>query len=268
MKYIIYFTIAILLFSCKKEVIAPTTISEEKISVEAKLKSIEIYGFTYHLIYDSITGKLTKTWWERMGYVSEITTYTHSSNRIFIGDNLVAKLIPNTKQIKSIYSIDPVSNNQSIYYSLYYFQNKIIVFNENNRDDCVNNDYVYGNGNCLRFRSVYTFLVGNYWLFVSNDTIKYTYDNLLNNKFAPLQQSFNETESAPLPPTYFLGLDGYYICKPNKNLRQTIEIKTKGGYNGPKLRTLNYQFNAANQLTKMTISDTTGIDNFINLAYY
>ncbi len=267
--------IAILFFfGCKKETIEPTNgISENRIAVSGKLKSLNQFQFFYYpntgelksvKIYDSIADSL-------VDYID----LKSIPNKIIFSfpnkDTTFAIVTPfNTiNRIMEKKHLSPFTNE--ICGVDYLSQIAQLLFVDNSSSYSIGNYYrniKRKNGNYVYCTYLYYF--ADYFPFFEQDTFRIDYTNYSFNKFAPLQGMFLSgrynfglpvQHEIPFEP-YLLGLNNRYLYPHNKNLIKSVTSNIEGKID------YEYEFNTQNQLMKMKRYKEGLLLNEYTLDYY
>lgn len=235
--------------SCKKECTIPTTID----NVKGKIKSLLLYNSDttfnisrFYFNYDSLSGTLISvdanikfqgidTYF--LGYINIIN---QSNNYIKIYNNInnvQYTIHTDNKQITDIYKMN---NGISQLATSVYINNGMIDSIYDIGDFLQTNisfsNFKFHEGNCLSYSTSWKEFNGIEYI-EKSDSIRLTYYNSIENNNVLFNQIigsefgggsvFNEI-------IYFLGINGYYISKPNKNLIETIihtnNLSTKYNY--------------------------------------
>lgn len=258
MKKIILILIPILclLFSCKKE-----SIHNDTNILNGKLKTLTEYDddntfrdtITYYFIYDTINGDLQKI---KVKYVNAFLVDTFGIdewNIDKINDSTIIfkeeyKVIVNNKQILRIYKYDTASQTTVNLYSEVTKQDSNVssVYDVGKSVlgyEIVLSDFKFENDNCTQYKGSWIDAVSG--IFINKSTIyNISYTSNINN--TTLQYQAVTAERTTLGSlvnfqyvAYFLGINGYYLVPPNKNLINTITDSVSGA-------TIKYNYQFAN----------------------
>ncbi|MBK7640562.1 MAG: hypothetical protein IPJ22_11115 [Bacteroidetes bacterium] len=259
MKHILFaITILLFLFGCKKETIEPTNgISENRIAVSGKLKSLNQFQFFYYpntgelksvKIYDSTTNTL-------VDYIN-LKSIPNKITFSFPNKDTTFAIVTPFNTINRIMEKKP-------YFSPYTYQKCAVDYLNDECQLLFQNNSFFNASNCFRdFRRkngnyvyctyyYYFYIIGPNWGY---DTFRIEYSNYTFNKYAPHQGMFIaggfdfesqlQHEEIPFEP-YLLGLNNRYLYPHNKNLIKSIT--NSYGYKVD----YEYEFNTQNQLVKM-----------------
>lgn len=274
MKHILFaITILLFLFGCKKEKIVPTNgISENRIAVSGKLKSLNQFQFFYYpntgelksvKIYDSTTNTL-------INYIN-LKSIPNKITFSFPNKDTTFAIVTPFNTINRIMEKKP-------YFSPYTYQKCAVDYLNDECQLLFQNNSFFNASNCFRnFRKIngnYVYCTYYYYFYIVGanfgyDTFRIEYSNYTFNKFAPLQGMFIGSLSPellvpheiPFEP-YLLGLNNRYLYPHNKNL-----IKSITNSKGNKID-YEYEFNTQNQLVKMKRYKEGLLLNEYTLDYY
>ncbi|MDB5227158.1 MAG: hypothetical protein JWN78_1351 [Bacteroidota bacterium] len=234
MKYLRYIFLLCLfgfLFSCKKHVSNPSYAN-----LSGKIKSLNVVNVNdtvptpyvfYSFYYDSITGNVNKILKNSVNFV--IVTYGNNSEitirNLETNDTLIIHVQGN--QITSINKKGAVGEEP--YYRFHFTGNYIdsIISPDAypNAYNVMSYGFIFDGNNYTRSIVAYdvaVFIPGHY-----TDTGMYTYTAMLNTPQIPTQIIHTNVSTIWLSyqiidPLYILGLSGYTVYPPNKNLISSI----------------------------------------------
>lgn len=277
-RYLSAFIVIFTLFSCKKN----CTIIVDNNNISGKIKSLSVYNndslynnTKFYFYYDSIGGLLTTidAYIKFQGIDTFIVSYFNiirqNDNNLRIYNNFYGtqyKVNINDKQITSIYKISndveematsiflDKDNVDSIYDIGNFLQTNIHL-----------SDFKFNSGNCISYYTNWLEFTGSNYNY-RTDTIHLTYNNTINNRVVFNQIIGSEYGGGSIfnEIIYFIGIDGYYILKPNSFLIDTVR------YKGNAYTKYNYTIDD-NKIMKVHLLQVNGIiseNSYQDIEYY
>lgn len=269
-----------LIYSCKKESINNNNILKGKLRTLTEYDDDNTFKdtITYYFIYDTINGDLQKI---KVKYVNAYLVDTfgldewnidkiNDTTIIFKGEY---KVIVNNKQIIRIYKYDTTSQSVvNLYSEVSKLDSNVTMVYDIGKSvlgyEIVLSDFKFENNNCTQYKG--SWIDGVSGIFIHKSTIyNISYTSNVNN--TTLQYQAVTAERTTLGTltnfqyvAYFLGINGYYLVPPNKNLINTITDSIRGV-------TIKYNYQFANdKVEKLDVRDsnTNFVYNYNIMTYY
>lgn len=272
------------IYSCKKD-----SVNNPGYILRGKIKTLIQYdadtsGSTvsrYNYYYDTISGLLKKVeiQYRYLGeyYTTNIVVINHIDNNTIVYDNFEERrhkekyrILLDGKQITGIHSVDTLTGDENIVTSVHFNNNTIDSIMDSGTfyaiaGDINLYDLLYNNSNCTKFQSTWSdYMSGN--INFNQEECVLTYNSLKNTNMVQFQTigEYNATVMGFIG--YLLGIDGYYLLKPNYNLIDSINRTYPSGY------TIKYDYTfSQNNITRIQISyppRSSEFNRYNDMTYY
>ncbi|MDB5226117.1 MAG: hypothetical protein JWN78_310 [Bacteroidota bacterium] len=280
--------LCVFLLSCKKNslTIQSPGATNNPVSLTGKLKKLSWtntslgYTFSFDFKYDTLDGKLNSILANNREFCHIYKEMNNSIRLIFDLNAMMSEVdsqytfISRAEYyayldhgyIDKITSIDTVTHREKMI--AVYYRNGILLDSMVGSFPSGASNYIFNNDN---LEQLYNFIGIAYPIGGISSTLQFHYASLLNTgTTTPLQhfEFYFPTSFVGTDVTYFLGLNGYYPYRPNKNLVDTIYSVE---FSGPVATMYNeYELNNQMRVSKMTNKtiQTFGEENAYEMEYY